>query len=151
MYEWKQGQTDIKSEICSCLDLVGTSHLFFSLEKLPLKTLPMEKWLEEQGLAQDHPDAKVFIIEMKKRINDVIIGTIFLKENIVMTIEDPKVKFETFINGTFKNIIVARVDEELFKNIVKAKENTEMVSNFHPPSKVSFLNFRGKYFPPVFQ
>ena len=102
-------------------------------------------------MAQDHPDAKVFIIEMKKRINDVIVGTIFLKENIVMTIEDPKVKFETFINGTFKKTKVARVDEELFKNIVKNKESTEMVSNIHPPSKVSFLNFKGKYYLPVFQ
>ena len=48
-----------------------------------LKTLPIEKWLKEQGLSQDHPDAKVFIIEMKKRISDLIVGTICLKENIV--------------------------------------------------------------------
>ena len=35
-------------------------------------TLPLDKWLEEQNLAQDHPDAIKFLTEMKKRVHDVI-------------------------------------------------------------------------------
>ena len=37
-------------------------------------SLPLDKWLEHQGLSKDHGDGRSFMKEMKKRAQDIISG-----------------------------------------------------------------------------
>ena len=37
-----------------------------------LMSLPLDKWLEHQGLSKDHGDGRSFMKEMKKRAQDII-------------------------------------------------------------------------------
>ena len=37
-----------------------------------IMTLPLDKWLEHQGLSKDHGDGRGFMKEMKKRAQDII-------------------------------------------------------------------------------
>ena len=37
-----------------------------------IMSLPLDKWLEHQGLSKDHGDGRSFMKEMKKRAQDVI-------------------------------------------------------------------------------
>ena len=35
-------------------------------------SLPLEPWLKDQGLVQDHGEGKKFMTEMRKRVQDII-------------------------------------------------------------------------------
>ena len=37
-----------------------------------IMSLPLDKWLEHQGLSKDHGDGRSFMNEMKKRAQDII-------------------------------------------------------------------------------
>jgi hypothetical protein len=39
-----------------------------------IMSLPLDKWLEHQGLSKDHGDGRSFMKEMKKRAQDIISG-----------------------------------------------------------------------------
>jgi len=72
-----------------------------------------------------------------------------VKEKKIFTIEEPKpkIKFEDFMKGTFKKAKIAKLDittaesedQEMSETVDKAEEKVEMISNIHPPSRVSCL------------
>ena len=88
-------------------------------------------------------------------MTDICVTTYFfqakypVKEKKIFTIEEPKpkIKFEDFMKGTFKKAKIAKLDittaesedQEMSETVDKAEEKVEMISNIHPPSRVSCL------------